>query len=153
MRTYAEYLRSAHWQRLRVLYRHKHEWRCAGCNTTEEPLDLHHKTYERLGHEQLSDLAPLCRRCHELLHALHRQRKATLNPKSLRTPTEPKPFVAPPFTPIRPQPMFGRAISAEERGARRAVRTREIRAKAKATIARKQTAALRAAAKRYEARP
>jgi 5-methylcytosine-specific restriction endonuclease McrA len=33
--------------------------------------DLHHRTYARLGHEDESDLIPLCRRpCHERLHQI-----------------------------------------------------------------------------------
>jgi 5-methylcytosine-specific restriction endonuclease McrA len=30
---------------------------------------LHHRTYDRLGHERANDLIPLCRACHDQLHA------------------------------------------------------------------------------------
>jgi hypothetical protein len=30
--------------------------------------DLHHRNYDRLGHERFDDLIPLCRACHEQLH-------------------------------------------------------------------------------------
>jgi len=33
-------------------------------------VDIHHRTYERFGHEWLSDLIALCRNCHDLTHAL-----------------------------------------------------------------------------------
>jgi 5-methylcytosine-specific restriction endonuclease McrA len=31
-------------------------------------LDAHHLTYERFGHEQLSDCITLCRACHDRAH-------------------------------------------------------------------------------------
>ncbi len=30
--------------------------------------DLHHRNYDRLGHERFDDLIPLCRACHEQIH-------------------------------------------------------------------------------------
>ena len=38
--------------------------RCERCGHPHS-LELHHKTYERLGRELTSDLEVLCRRCHE----------------------------------------------------------------------------------------
>lgn len=35
-------------------------------------LDVHHRTYERLGKERLSDVAAVCRFCHDLIHAAER---------------------------------------------------------------------------------
>jgi len=32
------------------------------------PMDVHHKTYERLFDEELDDLQVLCRNCHEKIH-------------------------------------------------------------------------------------
>lgn len=32
--------------------------------------DLHHRTYDRLGHEHFADLVPLCRPCHTVLHRI-----------------------------------------------------------------------------------
>ena len=40
---------------------------CAVCGATTE-LETHHKTYVRVGHERLSDLVVLCRRCHLRYH-------------------------------------------------------------------------------------
>ena len=40
---------------------------CLACSG--EWTDLHHRTYDRLGREQWRDLIPLCRACHEELHA------------------------------------------------------------------------------------
>ena len=39
---------------------------CRACGATT--VDLHHKTYERLGCELLSDLQALCRDCHATAH-------------------------------------------------------------------------------------
>jgi hypothetical protein len=38
--------------------------RCERCGYAHE-LQLHHKTYERLGRELISDLEVLCHQCHE----------------------------------------------------------------------------------------
>jgi len=48
------------------------EPRCMVCDRpwTLRTGDLHHRTYARLGHEQHSDLVPLCRICHTELHRL-----------------------------------------------------------------------------------
>ena len=37
------------------------------CNGTEG-LDVHHRTYDRVGAEELDDLTTLCDRCHTLFH-------------------------------------------------------------------------------------
>jgi hypothetical protein len=42
--------------------------RCLVCGSLE--FDLHHRSYARLGAEELYDLVPLCRRHHEDLHQL-----------------------------------------------------------------------------------
>lgn len=76
--SYEEYLRSAHWLSLRARY-HKKMPPPEICNRCKvlfwacklvygQQNNLHHKTYDRLGHEDLSDLELLCRRCHEMEH-------------------------------------------------------------------------------------
>ena len=37
-------------------------WRCQRTN----PLDVHHHTYDRIGHERRQDLTTLCRKCHKV---------------------------------------------------------------------------------------
>lgn len=61
---YLAYLNSTDWRRrrTRVLQRVGH--RCERCNSKRE-LQVHHKTYERLGAELESDLEVLCLLCHE----------------------------------------------------------------------------------------
>lgn len=41
------------------------------CGDTQ--IQLHHTTYERVGRELLTDLTPLCARCHALVHVLERR--------------------------------------------------------------------------------
>lgn len=61
------YLKSDHWRRMRRLALEDADHRCAVCNATEH-LDVHHRTYERLGNERLTDLLVLCRSCHDIFH-------------------------------------------------------------------------------------
>lgn len=62
---YHEYLQSKVWGviRERVLRRDNH--RCRVCND-DEGLNVHHRTYERVGSEKDEDLTTLCRVCHQL---------------------------------------------------------------------------------------
>lgn len=61
------YLRSEHWRETRLAALERAEHRCQVCNRTER-LDVHHRTYERIGEERPADLTVLCRRCHDLFH-------------------------------------------------------------------------------------
>jgi hypothetical protein len=61
------YLKSRHWKNVqRSLYAiHK---RCQLCKRSSE-LNIHHLSYERLGHEEPGDLIVLCKHCHiEVVH-------------------------------------------------------------------------------------
>lgn len=72
---YVAYLRSDHWRTFRagVLKRSKH------CRVCEGPADVvHHLTYDRLGREARADVVTVCARCHEMLHAVHREHKIPL---------------------------------------------------------------------------
>jgi hypothetical protein len=71
---YDEYLHSSHWKDLRDRYRAA--WpgcACVGCNHPR--FTLHHVRYDRLGDEHLSDLLPLCEKCHRVLHKAHKANK------------------------------------------------------------------------------
>jgi CRP-like cAMP-binding protein len=67
-REYREvYLRSDHWGETRAAALERAEHRCQACNG-QNTLDVHHRTYERIGHELAADLTVLCRACHEAIH-------------------------------------------------------------------------------------
>lgn len=63
---YQRYLHSPHWLRVRKLAL-KRDGRCVRCASTDR-LEVHHKTYERLGREELADVETLCRACHKAEH-------------------------------------------------------------------------------------
>lgn len=80
---YRSYLASGHWRALRAAYRSRFGDRCQECGL--QPVELHHRTYKRLGKEPLSDLIALCDGCHEAAHFLAnadrtRDRQRTYHP-------------------------------------------------------------------------
>lgn len=64
---YAEYLQTPEWQEMRRFALEAAGHRCQVCNSAKS-LQVHHRTYERRGHEDLQDLTVLCKSCHELYH-------------------------------------------------------------------------------------
>jgi hypothetical protein len=66
---YADYLASDYWResQRRADALDRAERRCAVCNAAEH-LDVHHRTYDRLGYESGADLIALCRGCHSRHH-------------------------------------------------------------------------------------
>jgi hypothetical protein len=71
--SYSEYLRSSHWRDIQTRYRESDLPQNCYCCGDGESVHLHHKTYERIGAEDLTDLVPLCPRCHALVHVLERR--------------------------------------------------------------------------------
>lgn len=76
---YALYMDSpAWWERRRqwlANYRQAHNGQNPTCVVCDKPWigrhgDLHHRTYEHLGCERNDDLIPMCRSCHDRLHAV-----------------------------------------------------------------------------------
>lgn len=64
---YQEYLKSRSWHCRRIIALMRADYRCQLCNKTKE-LHVHHRTYESLGHEPISDLVVLCKDCHAKFH-------------------------------------------------------------------------------------
>lgn len=64
---YAEYLQTSHWYSERLGALDRAGYRCQLCNSTKR-LDVHHRTYENLGHEKPEDLLVLCHKDHEHFH-------------------------------------------------------------------------------------
>lgn len=73
---YASYVSSAAWRAVRRGWVDEYRLRngvepsCEVCGGSWRLAvdDLHHHTYDRLTEEAFEDLAPLCRRCHDLVH-------------------------------------------------------------------------------------
>jgi len=68
--TYREYLASAHWAQVRAQFFARTIKRCCRVCGCIERLALHHRTYRRLGREQMGDLILLCGDCHREVHSL-----------------------------------------------------------------------------------
>ncbi len=64
---YEDYLRSEAWKRRREYMLRRAGYRCRLCNRGER-LEVHHRTYERLGAEDPDDLTVLCHDCHLRYH-------------------------------------------------------------------------------------
>lgn len=73
---YAAYLRTPHWAAMRAAALAYAERRCQLCYSSEA-VEVHHRTYERVGHERPADLTVLCAKCHERHHGRHDKRRMT----------------------------------------------------------------------------
>lgn len=73
---YAAYRRSSHWRDIRRQALERDGHCCTTCKGTVK-LEVHHRTYERVGKELLEDVIVLCQRCHAVEHQwLARERRA-----------------------------------------------------------------------------
>lgn len=64
---YRDYLGSPEWRIRRGFALEYYGAKCCLCNSTRK-LNVHHRTYERLGAEKLADLIVLCEDCHAKFH-------------------------------------------------------------------------------------
>jgi 5-methylcytosine-specific restriction endonuclease McrA len=67
---YYEYIVSDEWRTKAIEAKKRAGWKCQVCNKPGTALTLkaHHRTYERLGHENPEDITVLCSGCHEKFH-------------------------------------------------------------------------------------
>lgn len=63
----ARYLLTPEWREKREQRMELDSYRCFRCQS-EDRLNVHHITYERLGRERMSDLVTLCWSCHRKEH-------------------------------------------------------------------------------------
>lgn len=66
--TYEDYLESPHWKATKSERLKLSNYCCDVCGDDEIQLQVHHKHYETLGHEDMDDLATLCPYCHKDVH-------------------------------------------------------------------------------------
>jgi hypothetical protein len=75
---YYEYLKTPEWKQKRLKVLEYWSGRCILCNS-DQRVTVHHRTYERLGNELITDLVPLCEVCHTKLHlTIIQSRQVTL---------------------------------------------------------------------------
>jgi hypothetical protein len=67
----ADILDSPQWKARRKVELDRAGHRCQACNASGDDivLDVHHRTYDRVGNEGPADLIVLCRKCHGAIHA------------------------------------------------------------------------------------
>lgn len=65
---YKLYLHSAQWYGIRAQALQAAQWHCQACGQPNPRLEVHHRTYQRVGREDLGDLRALCKACHETMH-------------------------------------------------------------------------------------
>jgi hypothetical protein len=66
---YQAYLSSGHWYRMKRIIHKKYSDRCNVCAGTKD-FRVHHRTYDRIGREEINDLVLLCAKCHGETHKL-----------------------------------------------------------------------------------
>jgi hypothetical protein len=64
---YKEYLQTDEWKKRREKHLKVANYKCQLCNSGGN-LNVHHRTYERVGREDFMDLIVLCEKCHSLFH-------------------------------------------------------------------------------------
>lgn len=68
---YLAYLRSPQWVARKAAVIRYRGYRCERCGVEPSTgLQLHHRSYERLGHEHPEDVELLCPECHRLEHGV-----------------------------------------------------------------------------------
>lgn len=64
---YSVYLETTHWKRLREKVLTLDKGRCVRC--TKKAREVHHRTYVRLGREDIQDVVSVCGTCHVHIHS------------------------------------------------------------------------------------
>jgi len=84
--SYWEYISSSAWRNsaARLDELRSADFRCRACfaeASDDGALEVHHRTYQRLGHEKSGDLTTLCGPCHRTItNMLRRRRYASATP-------------------------------------------------------------------------
>ena len=81
--SYKRYLKSPEWQDIRRRVLDFWDYKCATCSA-EHNLHIHHRTYVRVGMENLNDLIVLCERCHGKFHETVGRNQGPSGPQGVR---------------------------------------------------------------------
>lgn len=68
---YQQYLQTDHWQSIRKRELKYADYRCRLCDE-DVNLQVHHRTYDRIGCERPNDVTALCQECHEKHHDIEK---------------------------------------------------------------------------------
>lgn len=68
---YYAYINGPEWKARRARHLLTYGKRCEACHRTQD-IEVHHRTYQRMGDELDTDLAVLCDDCHTLVHQIHK---------------------------------------------------------------------------------
>jgi len=69
---YRAYLKSKKWEQKRLQVFKHYGKRCYACLTYKGPIQVHHLSYDKVGHEPITDLMPLCKDCHKEVTRIYR---------------------------------------------------------------------------------
>jgi hypothetical protein len=69
--TFQDYYSTEYWQYTRFVVLEAQFYSCALCGSNSN-LQVHHKTYDRIGCESYLDLMVLCKKCHKIWHKAKR---------------------------------------------------------------------------------
>lgn len=64
--SWSKYIKSPEWKRKADSIRRQAGNKCQHCGAGNTPLEVHHLTYDRIGHEEDEDLVALCKSCHRI---------------------------------------------------------------------------------------
>lgn len=62
---YVDYLKSDHWKDCSNSFKRYWDNRCSVCYGLNN-IEVHHRTYDRIGSERITDCIVLCKKCHKL---------------------------------------------------------------------------------------
>lgn len=73
------YLMTKHWKQLRAKVYEYYNGECQRCKSVipVQLSNVHHRTYKRIGHENITDLILYCKNCHTKIHSNKKELKTT----------------------------------------------------------------------------
>ena len=71
LKEYRKYLLSDYWMSIREQVIKRDGFMCTKCHVTEQ-LQVHHKSYEFVGNENIDGLITLCKKCHYKRHIINK---------------------------------------------------------------------------------
>lgn len=70
---YNSYLQTEKWRSKRTLVLQRDKFVCQAC-LSRDATEVHHLTYEHVGHEPLFELTSICKKCHDYITKMNREK-------------------------------------------------------------------------------